>query len=31
MFDNPPPSALSSALANIKTIVETVAVIIGGI
>jgi hypothetical protein len=31
MLENPPPSALSSALANIKTIVETAAVIVGGI
>jgi hypothetical protein len=31
MFENPPPSAFSTAVANIKTMVETAAVIVGGI
>jgi hypothetical protein len=31
LFDNPPPSAFSAVLSDIKTIVETVAVIVGGI
>jgi hypothetical protein len=30
MFENPPPSAFSTVLSNIKTIVETAAVIVGG-
>jgi hypothetical protein len=31
VFENPPPSPLTTALANVKTIVETAAVIVGGI
>jgi hypothetical protein len=31
VFENPPPSAFSAVLSNIKTIVETAAVIVGGI
>jgi hypothetical protein len=31
MFESPPPSAFSTVLSNIKTIVETAAVIVGGI
>lgn len=31
MFENPPPSLFSTVLSNIKTIVETAAVIVGGI